>query len=149
MVKQVLAGAKRMLAHKTTKKEPITPEILSHLVDRFAGVEADLDNVRVIIWCLISFAGFLRYSELAALRESDVCIFPQHMEIFIESIKTDQYRDGGWVVAARTMTKICPVKMTECYISLREISGSPDLQFFHGIIRTKNCVKLRKNGGLS
>ena len=84
-----------MLAHKTTKKEPITPKILSHLVDRFAGVEADLDDVRVITWCLIGFAGFLRYSELVALRESNVRIFPQHMEIFIESSKTDQYRDGA------------------------------------------------------
>ena len=149
MVKQVLAGAKRILAHKTTKKEPITPEILSHLVDRFAGVEADLDDVRVITWCLIGFAGFLRYSELAALRESDIRIFPQHMEIFIESSKTDQYRDGAWVVVARTMTKICPVKMTERYISLGEISGSPDLQFFCGIICTKNGVKLRRNEGLS
>ena len=138
-----------MLAHKTTKKKPITPEILSDLVDRFAGVEADLDDVWVITWCLIGFAGFLRYSELAALRESDLCIFPQHMEIFIESSKTDQYRDGAWVVVARTMTKICPVKMTERYISLGEISGSPDLQFFRGIIRTKNGVKLRTKGGLS
>ena len=67
LVKQVLAGAKRILAHKTTKKEPNTPEILSQLVDRSAGEKADLDDVRVITWCLIGFAGFLRYSELAAL----------------------------------------------------------------------------------
>lgn len=149
MVKQVLAGAKRMLAHKKIKKEPITPEILSQLVDRFAGEKADLDDVRVITWCLIGFAGFLRYSELAALKESDVLIFPDHMEIFIESSKTDQYRDGAWVVIARTATKICPVNMTERYISLGEISGSPDQHLFRGITHTKNGVKLRKKGGLS
>ena len=149
LVRQVLAGAKRILAHKTTKKEPITPEILAQLVDTFAGEKADLDDVRVITWCLIGFAGFLRYSELAALKESDIMIFPEHMEIFIESSKTDQYRDGAWVVIARTTTKICPVKMVERYITLGEISGSPDLHLFRGITRTKNGVKLRKQGGLS
>ena len=149
LVKQVLAGAKWILAHKTVKKEPITPEILSQLVDRFAGEKAELDDVRVIIWCLIGFAGFLRYSELAALKESDIQIFPQHMEIFIKSSKTDQYRDGAWIVIARTATKICLVRMTERYLTLGDISSSPDLHLFHGITRSKNGVKLRKQGSLS
>jgi hypothetical protein len=84
-----------------------------------------------------------------ALKESDVLIFSEHMEIFIESSKTDQYRDGAWIVIARTATKICPVNMTERYISLGEISGSPDQYLFRGITRTKSGVKLRKKGGLS
>ncbi len=73
IIKQVLAGAKYIQVHKTAK-EPITPEILSQLVYRFAGVKADLDDVRVVTWCLIDFAGFLRYSELATLKESDLPI---------------------------------------------------------------------------
>ena len=149
LVKQIVAGAKRILAHKATKKEPLTPEILSQLVDRFAQEKADLDDIRVMTWCLIGFAGFLRYSELAALKESDVKIFSQHMEIFIESSKTDQYRDGAWVVIARTTTKVCPVKMTERYFTLGGISGSPELHLFRGITRSKNGVKLRKQGGIS
>ena len=39
--------------------------------------------------------------------------------------------------------------MTERYISLGEISGSPDLHMFRGIIHTKSGVKLRKKGALS
>jgi hypothetical protein len=62
---------------------------------------------------------------------------------FIESSKTDQYRDGAWVVIARTATTICPVNMTE------ETSSSPDQHLFRGITRTKSGVKLRKKGGLS
>jgi hypothetical protein len=55
------------------KKEPITPEILSQLVDRFAGEKADLDDMWVItLYASFGFAGFLRYSKLAALKESDV-----------------------------------------------------------------------------
>ena len=149
LVKQVLAGAKRMLAHRTTKKEPITPEILAQLVDKFAGIDADLGDLRVVTWCLIGFAGFLRFNELSVLKESDLQIFPDHMEIFIESSKTDQYRDGAWVTIARTGTKTCPVKMVERYVTLGGVGASPDLYLFRGITRSKNGVKLRLQGGLS
>ena len=49
--------------------------MLSQLVDRFAGEKAELDDVQVTTWCLIGFGGFLCYSELAALKESDIRIF--------------------------------------------------------------------------
>lgn len=35
LVVQVLHGAKHVMAHRVTKKEPITPDILSKLVERF------------------------------------------------------------------------------------------------------------------
>jgi hypothetical protein len=31
------------------------------------------------------------------------------MSVFIESSKTDRYRDGAWVLIAKTGTKLCPV----------------------------------------
>ena len=124
LVKQVAAGAKRILAHKTNKKEPITPEILAKLVDKFAEESADLDDIRIVAICLIGFAGFLRFNELSALKESDLQIYSDHMEIFIEASKTDQYRDGAWVVIARTQTKTCPVQMMERYTKLANVTGS-------------------------
>lgn len=45
LVKQVVARAKRILAHKTNKKEPITPDILVKLVDKFAQENTDLDDL--------------------------------------------------------------------------------------------------------
>ena len=36
LVKQVLTGAKRVVVHKTTKKEPITVDILKKLHDKFS-----------------------------------------------------------------------------------------------------------------
>ena len=149
LVRQVLAGAKRILAHRITKKEPITPEILTQLVDKFAKEDAELDNVRIVTICLLGFAGFLRFSELEALKESDLQVFNNHLELFIESSKTDQYRDGAWVTIARTGSRICPVGMVQRYIKLADITASPDLHLFRGIIRTKNGVKLRPKGSLS
>ena len=54
-------------------------------MDKFAGHDADLATIRILAWCLIGFAGFLRYSELAALKESDVRVCVGHIEIFIKS----------------------------------------------------------------
>ena len=45
IVQHVLAGAKRKLAHKTVKKEPITPEILTNLIENLASLEASLFDV--------------------------------------------------------------------------------------------------------
>ena len=56
LVQQVLAGVKRLLAHKTTKKEPITVEQLESLVERFGGKEASLADVRALTFCLLGFA---------------------------------------------------------------------------------------------
>jgi len=44
LVVQVLAGAKRQLACLTVKKEPIIPEILTKLVDKFGQEDASLLN---------------------------------------------------------------------------------------------------------
>ena len=37
-----------MLAHKVDKKEPITPEILKSLVDRYATEQATLADIRTL-----------------------------------------------------------------------------------------------------
>jgi integrase len=58
---------------------------------------------------LIAYAGFLKSSELLNIRCSDVTFEKSHMAIFIEKSKTDIYRDGQWVVIARTDSDMCPV----------------------------------------
>ena len=50
------------------------------------------------------------------------------------------------MTVAHTGTKICSVQMAERYIALGSVDGSSDL---HGITRSKNGVKLGKQGGLS
>ena len=58
LVKEARAGAKRILAQSTTKKEHITLEILETLVDRFGGADASLSDIRTLTMCLVGFAGF-------------------------------------------------------------------------------------------
>ena len=122
LVKQVLEGAKHIFAHKADKKEPITPEILRSLVDKYAITHATLADIRTLIICLLGFAGFFRYNELAKIKECDLQFFKEYLEIFVESSKTDQYRDGALVMIARTGTEYCPVAMLERYMQLADIS---------------------------
>ena len=109
----MLAGVKQILAHRTQKKEPITPAIFEQLVSKSPGKEAPLSDIRIVTVCLIGFAGFLGLNEIDNLKESDVQVFDEHMELFIGSSKTDQYCDGPWVTTARSSSPTCPVQMVE------------------------------------
>ena len=149
LVQQILSGAKRKLAHKITKKEPITPEILTALVDKFGDERAPLSDVRTLTMCLVGYSGFFCCDELSKLKESDVNFYDEHMEIFVEASKTDQLREGAWVVIARTHNKLCPVTMLERYFKLASITGEQDKFLFRGLITTKNGSRLRDGGGLS
>ena len=80
-VKQILAGAKRILAHKTTKKEPITPEILHRMYAKLVTPSAELPIIRTMTICLLGYAGLFRFSALAFLRESIVVFYDEHAEI--------------------------------------------------------------------
>ena len=82
--------------------------------------------------CLLGYARFFRFSEVASLRECDISFYYEHMEVFIESSKTDQFREGAWVPIARTNSNICPVAMLEQYFRLTDIQGNADKLLFGG-----------------
>ena len=53
---------------------------------------------------------------------------------FLESSKTDQYRDGAWTTIARSDLETCPVKALEQYIAAAEIDLSEDLPLFRALV---------------
>ena len=83
LVKSTLAGAQRFLAHQTIKKEPITVSQLEQLVASKADSLASLYNIRSVVTCLLAFAAFLRFDELAKLVRSDVKIEDDMLKLFI------------------------------------------------------------------
>ena len=62
-----------------------------------------------------------RFSELCSIRACDIKFFPTYVSIFLESSKTDQFRDGAWVAIARSNQDTCPVKALEQYIAAAKI----------------------------
>ena len=138
----VLDGLQRRLAKPKVKKEPVSTDMLSALVESLDD-NPSLSYVRLAAACLLSFAAFLRYDELAKLRCCDITFGSTYMEVHIVSSKTDQYRQGDSVVAARSGSPTCPVAMLERYFSMATLTKESKLRLFRGIISTKNGERLR------
>lgn len=145
LVRNILEGAKRILAKPISKKEPITVELLRKMYYKLFD-RNNLYNQRTICMCLLSFSGFLRSKELINIKRSDVFLFSDHVEIFIESSKTDVYRDGTRVVIARVFSDLCPVSNLELYFGLAGIQDDSQGYVFCAVSKTDHGHKLRDCG---
>ena len=142
LVRTVFEGAKRRLSVPVKKKEPITPELLQKMYDKFFTVN-NLYYQRSICACLLAYAGFLRISELLSLRRSDIQFFLSHITVFIEKSKTDIYRDGNWLVIAKTGNSLCPVKNLELFLDWSKIPADSDMYLFTNIVKVNGRYALR------
>jgi integrase len=119
----ILDGLKRTLAKPTVRKEPVTAGMLAQYV---SIMNCDcLKDLRIAAMMLLGYAGFLRYDELSSLKICDVVWCHSHIKLFIERSKTDQFREGAWVVIAPTGRPTCPVNMLHQYL---KCAGISDLQ---------------------
>ena len=107
MVLAVKESSARIYGQPVIKKEPITPVMLSDLVSQnFRIHHPSLYHARTVALCLIAYAGLLRYDELSSLLCSDVTFRPGYIVIFIESSKTNQYRNGAWLPLLHVLQKL-------------------------------------------
>ena len=60
VVKVAVEGCKRLLAKPKNPKDPVPVDIFVKLVSTLGGPDADLHNLRVLVLCLVDFAGFMR-----------------------------------------------------------------------------------------
>ena len=112
LVVNILEAAKRRLAKPVIKKEPITSELFSKMFQTLYS-PGNIKSQRTICACLLAFSAFLRSEKLLKLKRSDILINSVYMSVFIESSKTDKYRDGAWILISRTGTFLCPVLNVE------------------------------------
>ena len=150
LVISVKEGSLRSVGLSVVKKEHITPEILSQIVQLYGNSTSDLKHLRIACMCLLSYAGFLRFNELANLKRHHIVFYDNHVNLFLEKSKTDIYREGKDVVIARTGKSTCPVLMLEKYLAMANIK-SDSLDFIFRPLcfcKTSNSYKLR-SGKLS
>ena len=145
LVVNIFKAAKRRLARPVIKKEPITSELLSKMFQTLYS-PGNIKNQRTICACLLAFSAFLRSEELLKLKRSDILINSVYMSVFIESSKTDKYRDGAWILISRTGTFLCPVLNVERYLQWAGILCDSDVFLFSHLTATKNGYVLRKDG---
>ena len=55
--------------------EPVTPDHLAALVNKFGKVKASLKDLRLLALCLIGYAGFLRFNELSNIKRKDIVFY--------------------------------------------------------------------------
>ena len=122
VVIQLLESAKRILSVPVKKKEPVTPEVIQRLVAYYGSASASLADLRLLTLCVLGYAGFFRFDELVQLRRCDFQFEDSFMRIFVQRSKTDIYRDGAWVVIAKTFKPTCPVLLTLRYFAAASFS---------------------------
>lgn len=145
LVKNILEASKRKLAKPVNKKEPITIELLNKVYNTLYE-EGNIFNQRTICACLLAFSGFMRSEELLKLRRSDIVFHSTYMSVFIESSKTDKYRDGAWILIVRTGTRLCPVNNLEHYLKWTGISQDSDMFLMCHMTAMKSGYKVRNDG---
>lgn len=121
LVKNILEAGKRRLSRIIRKKDPITIEIIRSVYDSLYQ-KGNVFNLRTICAILLAYAGFLRSQELLAIKRCDISFENCYMCIFIEKSKTDIYRDGAWVIIAKTDSPLCPVKNLMEYLVLLNLT---------------------------
>ena len=100
----ILESGKRKLASPVCKQEPITTKLLIEMFQSYMLLEMQrISELSVHAWQPMLPLPLppspppphpLRSNELLSIRRCDVLIERTHMSIFIESSKTDKYRDG-------------------------------------------------------
>ena len=147
LVANTAEGLKRSLSKPKVRKEPITPELLSDMVIKYGEDKSILNllHIRTLAMSLISFAGFLRFNELAQIKMGYLAFTSTHLSIQIKSSKTDIYRQGDAVIIARSGLPTCPVDMLELYLKLAIISPTDKSAFiFRSLTNVSTGFVLKK-----
>lgn len=138
IVTEMLEASKRILSTKKNRKQPITIEHLKLLHTKLSQ-RKNIYNMRTLAICLIGYAGFMRFSEIAGLRRCDISICESYMKSFIEKCKTDVYREGNWIFISKTGNELCPVKNLKVYLELTKLMDESSEEFiFRAVTVTKS-----------
>ena len=143
-VTKILEGMKRLSGYTENPKSLLSSSDLKRGFQYLGSVEMNLINSRLMMILVLSFMGFLRFSELWNLKRGDFILHNTHMLIFIEKSKTGIYRKGHWLHLAKLNSNLCPSDLTKRYFILAGINKQYDKYIFRGIENTKNGQNLKK-----
>ena len=111
LVRNVLEAAKKELAKPVFKKEPVSPEMILSICNRFADSNANLSDFPLAAICVTAYSAFLCSNELASLHCCDVSFCDTFVWIYVFKSKTDVYRDGTHVLLAKLESVSFPFHM--------------------------------------
>jgi hypothetical protein len=89
----------------------------------------------------------MRFSEVAAIQSSHVKFQETHIEIFLPTSKTDQFRQGQTIFISKTGRLTCPVSMLLSYIKAAKIDTDSDDFLFKNLQQHKGVLIINKTAG--
>lgn len=116
-----LEGAARLCAPANAQKRHFEK---SHVfsVMAFLMPDSPFKLIRDVAMFVVAFFGFLRASELLALKCSDIAFTSDSMTLFVRKSKTDQMALGSTIAVARQdVRSSCPVALAERYVAERQV----------------------------
>ena len=105
----------------------------------------------MLTFSVLGYAGFFRFNELVQLGRCDFQFEDSFMRIFVHRSKTDVYRDGAWVVIAKTFRHTCRYLLVERYFVAASFSADSEEFIFRPLVflRGTGAYKLRGSVPLS
>ena len=133
-----MRGARRTKPTRKDYRLPITLLILSRIYEVLNQHPDSYENKPLWAACCLGFFAFLisgkftlkqgeRFNPSRHLSVNDVATDnlskPTRLQIHIKGSKTDQWRQGAYLVVGHTNSHICTVKVVSAYIAVRGFKG--------------------------
>ena len=151
LVQLAFEGSTRLCGGITEKMEALPVQTLKDLISNYCNEPFNLLNLRFVVTCLLSFAGFFRIDEVINSKVKQVSFFEDHLQIFLEKSKTDQQRHGNKVLIAATGTEYCPVTYVRNFFELAKLDrvDTPEAYVIPRMYKTKRGHVASKIKGIS
>ena len=93
MTKQVIKAGQHFLGKSTiNRKLPLKQEQVRALVLKYGN--SDFPDLQIVTLITPGFLGFFRWDDRSQLKFSDPFFYPDHLAVFLEKRKNDQFREG-------------------------------------------------------
>ena len=142
LVKQIVEASRRIVGLKpVNRKQPLEAKHVKAIVEKFS--DGNLNQLQIATLIALGFSTFLRWDDMCKLQRQDISLEPDYMKIFLVKRKNDQYREGSWILVARSGKPSCPVKLVERFLLMGKHKQTDNL--FRKITHTRNGMQLRNS----
>ena len=141
--KQLINAGHRLLGkNETNRKKLILHTHVKALIDKFG--RRSLPELQILVLISVGFFGLFRWDELLNVKVQDITFTIDHMAIFVEKRKKDQFRESFWGFIASTNNPYCPVNLTKKFLHLGRQEDSSYI--FRKVCHSKrgHCLRVQR-----
>ena len=112
------------------------------LIDKFG--RGSLAELQILVLISLGFFGLFRWDDLSNMKVQDITFSTDHMAVFVEKQKNDQFREGFWGFIASTNDPYCPVSLTKKFLHLGKQEDSSYI--FRKVCHSKrgHCLRVQR-----